>query len=198
MGVAIFSDSPMVCVTDEPNSVIAYVGARVLDARGDRFEPNTILGCAARISVAVPAGSFALPTAARKENLKGRYIIAGLINSHVHLATLATPRDARAYLRPELYSGVTMVRDMAGNVRLIAELKRDADHDEIIAPDIYYAALMAGKSETLSPAATAPNRKANPEVGASYFLSAHYRAMATTPGEVMTSSADRPGVAGQP
>src|ERR1700742_4274183 len=73
-------------------------------------------------------------------------MIPGLVNSHVHIATLAIPRDARAYLRRELYSGVTMVRDMAGDVRLIAELKREAAQDEIVAPDIYYAALMAGES----------------------------------------------------
>jgi hypothetical protein len=39
-----------------------------------------------------------------------------------------------------------MVRDMAGDIRLIAELKREAAQDEIISPDIYYAALMAGES----------------------------------------------------
>jgi hypothetical protein len=61
----------------------------------------------------------------------------------VHLATLANPREARAYLRRELYSGVTAVRDMAGDIRLLGELKREAGFDEIVAPDIYYAALMA-------------------------------------------------------
>jgi hypothetical protein len=69
-----------------------------------------------------------------------------LINSHVHLATLPVPRDARAYLRRELHSGVTMVRDMAGDVRLLAELKREASAGEIAAPDIFYAALFAGES----------------------------------------------------
>jgi imidazolonepropionase-like amidohydrolase len=39
-----------------------------------------------------------------------------------------------------------MVRDMAGDVRLLAELKREAARDEIVAPDIYYAALMAGET----------------------------------------------------
>jgi hypothetical protein len=35
---------------------------------------------------------------------------------------------------------------MAGDVRLLAELKREAAQEEIDAPDIYYAALMAGES----------------------------------------------------
>ena len=43
-----------------------------------------------------------------------------------------------------LLSGITSVRDMAGDARALASLSRDASLDEIISPDIYYAALMAG------------------------------------------------------
>jgi imidazolonepropionase-like amidohydrolase len=77
-------------------------------------------------------------------DLHGKYVIPGLVNTHVHLATLADPPVAHAYLRRELYSGVTSVRDMAGDVRLLAELKREAEFDEVPSPDIYYVALMAG------------------------------------------------------
>ncbi len=147
LGSAILMASPTACATDAPNLITAYVGASVLNPSGDRFDPNvTILVRGAKISAVGPAGSFAVPQGVRTVRLNGRYIIPGLVNSHVHIATLAIQRDARAYLRRELYSGVTMVRDMAGDVRLIAELKREAAQDEIIAPDIYYAALMAGES----------------------------------------------------
>lgn len=40
--------------------------------------------------------------------------------------------------------GVTGVRDMAGDVRQLAFLARKAMLDEIVSPDIYYSALMAG------------------------------------------------------
>jgi imidazolonepropionase-like amidohydrolase len=40
--------------------------------------------------------------------------------------------------------GVTAVRDMAGDVRALASLQRDALLGEITSPDIYYAALFAG------------------------------------------------------
>ena len=53
------------------------------------------------------------------------------------MATLADPPVAHAYLRRELYSGVTTVRDMAGDVRLLSELKRAAEFDELVSPDIY-------------------------------------------------------------
>jgi hypothetical protein len=74
----------------------------------------------------------------------GKFLIPGLMNSHVHLATLANPSAARAYLLRELYSGVTAVRDMAGDARLLGELKREAEFDEIQSPDIYDAAVIAG------------------------------------------------------
>ncbi|RYD22740.1 MAG: hydrolase, partial [Lysobacteraceae bacterium] len=56
--------------------------------------------------------------------------------------------DNRAHtlevLQAMLYSGVTTVRDMAGDARTLAGLSRDAGTGDIISPDIYYSALMAG------------------------------------------------------
>jgi imidazolonepropionase-like amidohydrolase len=124
---------------------VAFVGAALFDGTGKALQPNsTILVSGARILAVGPVDEIHVPSDAKVVHVDGRFIIPGLINSHVHLATLANPQEARAYLRRELYSGVTAVRDMAGDVRLLGELKREAGFDEIIAPDIYYAALMAG------------------------------------------------------
>jgi imidazolonepropionase-like amidohydrolase len=126
---------------------VAFVGASLVDGTGKALQPNsTILVRGARIVAVGPADEIHVPTDAELVHVDGRFIIPGLINSHVHLATLANPREARAYLRRELYSGVTAVRDMGGDVRLLSELKREAEFDEIIAPDVYYSALMAGPS----------------------------------------------------
>jgi imidazolonepropionase-like amidohydrolase len=130
-----------------PPKNIAFIGASLVDGTGKALRPNsTILVRGARIVAVGTVREIRVPTDAKVVRVDGRFIIPGLINSHVHLATLANPREARAYLRRELYSGVTAVRDMAGDVRLLSELKREAQFDEIIAPDIYYAALMAGPS----------------------------------------------------
>jgi hypothetical protein len=128
-------------------AVTAYIGAAVLDMAGDHFVSDAVLLVGGdRIIAAGRDGSVSIPKEAELVRLDGRFIIPGLVNSHVHLATLANPREARAYLRRELYSGVTAVRDMAGDARLLAELKREAAFDEIVAPDVFYAALMAGPS----------------------------------------------------
>ena len=87
-------------------------------------------------------------------DLQGKYVLPGLINTHVHLAVgRPDPVLARAYLRRELYSGVTTVRDMADDARMLGELKREASFDEIESPDIYYVALMAGPSFFTDPRA---------------------------------------------
>ncbi len=162
-GIAALLGAPTSCATEAPSPVTAYVGASVLNPSGDRFDSNvTIMVRGAKITAVGPADSSAVPKGARTVGLAGRFIIPGLVNSHVHLATLAVPRDARAYLRRELYSGVTMVRDMAGDVRLLAELKRQAAQDEIIAPDIYYSALMAGESFFADPRTHGASRGLEP------------------------------------
>jgi len=70
--------------------------------------------------------------------------MAGLIDSHVHLATPPNRRQAEAMLRRDLYGGVTAVRDMADDLRPVGDLARASLVGEIAGSDIYYAALMAG------------------------------------------------------
>lgn len=147
LAMVMLSGSPQPAAGAVSDVAVAYIGGSVLNATGDGFMRDaTLLVRGSRIVAVGPASAIAVPPGTRLVQLDGRYVIPGFINSHVHLATRAEPREARAYLRRELFSGVTMVRDMAGDVRLIAELKREAAEDEIPSPDIYYAALMAGES----------------------------------------------------
>jgi imidazolonepropionase-like amidohydrolase len=77
-------------------------------------------------------------------DLTGKFLIPGLIDSHVHLATPPNRRQAEAMLRRDLYGGVTAVRDMADDLRALADISRASLVGEIAGSDIYYAALMAG------------------------------------------------------
>jgi imidazolonepropionase-like amidohydrolase len=125
--------------------VVVYLGATLIDASAESPQPDmAIVTRGDRISAILPASNFRAGPGAKIVQVHGRFIVPGLVNTHVHLATLADPAVAKAYLRRELYSGVTTVRDMAGDVRLLGELKREAEFAEIVSPDIYYAALMAG------------------------------------------------------
>ncbi|MCE7996239.1 MAG: amidohydrolase family protein [Roseivirga sp.] len=83
-------------------------------------------------------------------DLSGKYLLPGLFDSHVHFATNPSGSDklelARARLSRYLQHGITGVRDMAGDVRQLAYLSRQASLDEIQSPDIYFSSLMAGAS----------------------------------------------------
>lgn len=74
----------------------------------------------------------------------GLVAIPGLIDAHVHLATLPDARYAQAQMARMLAGGITAVRDMAGDMRALAELARASQVHEIAGPDLFYAALMAG------------------------------------------------------
>jgi imidazolonepropionase-like amidohydrolase len=86
----------------------------------------------------------ALGSDVRVIDATGLHAVPGLIDAHVHMATLPDRPWAEAQLRRMLYGGITAVRDMAGDMRALADLARAALIHEIEAPDLYYAALMCG------------------------------------------------------
>ncbi|WP_084407345.1 amidohydrolase family protein [Aestuariibacter salexigens] len=83
-------------------------------------------------------------------NLNGHYVLPGLFDMHVHLATSPSSYDNIADVKRRLSflakGGITGVRDMAGDVRQLGYLSRQALLDEITSPNIYYSALMSGIS----------------------------------------------------
>jgi len=133
-----------------PPKVVVYSGGTLIDVASGVARPDTAVVIQKDRIVAVSPG-FEARDGQEVVDVRGKFIIPGLVNTHVHLATSADPKAAQAYLRREFFSGVTMVRDMAGDVRLLSELKREAEFDEILSPDIFYVALMAGPQFFVDP-----------------------------------------------
>lgn len=77
-------------------------------------------------------------------DMHGAFALPGLINTHVHLATWPNLPFAQASMRRDLFSGITAVRDMAGDTRELGYLARQARIAVPPGPDVYYASLMAG------------------------------------------------------
>jgi imidazolonepropionase-like amidohydrolase len=127
-------------------TILALEHATVIDGTGSPAEPDrTVLIQGGKIAAVYATGTRPLPAGARTEDLSGRWLIPGLIDAHVHL-TGAAPDMAgyRKLLGWALRNGVTSVRDMAGDDRILGYLARQAELGEIVSPEIYYAALMAG------------------------------------------------------
>jgi imidazolonepropionase-like amidohydrolase len=127
----------------------AFTNATVIDGTGAPPLANqTIVANRGVIEAVFETGSRKLPKGIRVVDLAGKFVIPGLIDSHVHNATDPAGQDAHAAetLARALLGGVTSVRDMAGDaiaLKKLATLSRSAN---AAIPRIYYASLMAGPS----------------------------------------------------
>jgi len=121
----------------------------VIDGTGAEPVPaQTVLLTDGRIHKIGPAGQVSVPDTALVIDATGKFLIPGLVDTHVHLATDPSGIDNReaveSMLALALDRGIVSVRDMAGDARALADLKRDALVFDIHSPDIYYTALMSG------------------------------------------------------
>ncbi|HEX8454256.1 MAG TPA: amidohydrolase family protein [Longimicrobium sp.] len=128
-----------------PGDAVALEGVTVIDGTGAPPRPGmTVLVRRGRIAGIFAAGSQRLPAGTRVVPLAGHYVIPGLIDSHVHLATSDRGGIYPSLLRHTLMGGVTTVRDMGGRTEKVAELARAARTDTALSPRIYYSAVVAG------------------------------------------------------
>jgi len=82
-----------------------------------------------------------------KIDLTGKYLLPGLFDAHTHLAANPSNKNlstVKKQLNFMVSRGITGVRDMAGDARILSYLARQAFTNEIMSPDIYYSALMGG------------------------------------------------------
>jgi imidazolonepropionase-like amidohydrolase len=109
-----------------------------------------------------PLGARSIPSQYRVIDVTGRYLLPGLIDTHVHLATDPSGRDALdhavARLEHALKGGVTTVRDMGGDARQLGFLARAALVGDIVSPEIFYSAIIAGADFMADPRVMASTR----------------------------------------
>jgi imidazolonepropionase-like amidohydrolase len=124
---------------------VVYRDATVFDGTGAPAVAGTSVVVDGELLVEVVAtGRLVVPDGAEVVDLAGRFVIPGLVDAHQHLATPPDRPKAEAWLRQMVYGGVTAIRDMADDLRQVADLARACLVGEIPGPDIRYAALMAG------------------------------------------------------
>lgn len=138
------------------NTSLSFIPNMSVIVKGDRI--STVLP-STRVNSDVLHSSHVIP-------LDGKYLLPGLIDSHVHLATPPNDLFAKAVMRRQVYHGVTGIRIMADDLRPITEYARAAVAGEIAAPDIYSAALFAGPDFFNDPRTLAANGGIVPGTGA--------------------------------
>ncbi len=126
-----------------------YRHASLIDGTGAPLKRDmAVITDGERIAAVVPDSALTAlqMKGAKRVDLKGEFLLPGLIDSHQHFATPPDRAEAEARLKRDIYSGITATRDMADDLRQMADVTRAARVGELPSPDIYYAALMAGPS----------------------------------------------------
>jgi len=105
--------------------LLALTGGTVIDARtGEYCRDQVVLVSGDRITAAGPPAAVAVPPAAVRCDISGRWLTAGLVDMHCHL----TPLSDDVPVEFLLACGVTTVRDPGGPAaeqRLLRESVRD-------------------------------------------------------------------------
>jgi imidazolonepropionase-like amidohydrolase len=129
-------------------TIVALDHVTVIDGTGAAPQPNTTVVIRDRAIQAVyPSGSRPMPTGARVDDLTGKFLVPGLFDVHVHITGRDTPlAQLQALLRGLVLHGITGIRDMAGDARILNGLAREAQLGTEPWANVYFSALMAGPS----------------------------------------------------
>ena len=146
----------LVCTTATAET-IALFNARLIDGTGaPPQEKRTVIVQDGRITAIMDSGSRPLPGGVRSIDLDGLTLMPGLIDSHVHLLLpgyrlpgfsidpAEVPKRREDDMARLLKSGITTVREMAGDARIARDLQRRQASGEIEGPAIRYSAVFFG------------------------------------------------------
>lgn len=130
---------PALGSTPKPGMLVLQ-GATVIDGNGGPALPGmTLVLESGLIADIYGDGEKPVPEGADIRNLKGYYVIPGLIEAHVHIGGATDERLTWA-----LQGGVTAMREMAGDGAYLRILQQAVEQGELDAPAIYFSAVMGG------------------------------------------------------
>jgi len=128
------------CAAPQENA-LAIVHVTVVDMAGAAPRPDQdVIVKTQRIAAVGPSGSIAVPRGARIVDGRGKFLIPGLADMHVHLTAAGEPDGSRSFLIPLLLAhGITTVRDMGGYLESLVPLRREVQNGKRPGPQIVYA-----------------------------------------------------------
>ncbi|GAA0253636.1 amidohydrolase family protein [Actinomadura nitritigenes] len=139
--------APAPFAAPEPGRATAYRGVSLIDGTGGPVRHGmAVVTDGPTIIAVVPEADLgaSVPSGAETVDLQGAFLLPGLVDAHQHLSTPPNRAQAEALMRRQIYGGVTAIREMAGDLRQMADLARASLVGEIPGPDVRCAALMAG------------------------------------------------------
>ena len=129
------------------SQICAYVGATVIDATGAPPRPDQTVVVVDRMITAVgPASQVTVPAGARLHDVRGKHIIPGLTDMHVH--SESETDDPRHFASLYLAHGVTAVREMWGRP-ILHQIRQQIESGEILGPRMTIASPLLDGSPAL-------------------------------------------------
>ena len=127
-----------------PDSVFAITGAALWDGTGSAAQPDAVVIVRdGRIACTGTVASCPIPAGAARIDARGRFLLPGLIDTHVHLLFRVdgvTDTSIKGDLHALLARGVTAVRDMGNNPKQLLLAAAAAQP----APRVFAMQLVAG------------------------------------------------------
>jgi hypothetical protein len=131
-------------LTQRPKHPVAIEHVRVFDSeQGTTREDQTVVIEGERIVQAGAAASIQVPKDAEHIDGRGRTLLPGLFDMHVH----AQPRDGLLHIA----SGVTSVRDMGNGIEELQRLERQWQSGAAIGPRVWKAGFIDGHGPFQAP-----------------------------------------------
>ena len=129
------------------HAVHAYVGATVIDATGAPPRPNQTVIIADRMITTVgPAAQVPVPARAQVHDVRGKHLIPGLTDMHVH--SESETEDPRHFASLYLANGVTAVREMWGRP-VLHRIRQKIESGELLGPRMTIASPLLDGSPAL-------------------------------------------------
>lgn len=131
-------------LTRVPKGPLAIVNANLFDSQTGKSIPgSTVLIEGNRIKAVGADGKVAIPAGAERIDARGRALLPGLADMHVHLGEVEGVQH--------LAAGVTTVRDMANDPDALRGFKQRFDAGEEIGPRVFMSGIIEGSGPFAGP-----------------------------------------------
>ncbi len=136
----LFSISLCAC-SKQQDTPLAITHVNLIDATGTAPQADmTVIITNHKIAAVSRSASAEVPRNAQVVDATGKFMIPGLVDSHLHLTGADEPNGSREFFLPLLLAnGITTVRDMGGYLESLIPLRHDIRRGDRLGPQIFFA-----------------------------------------------------------
>jgi Amidohydrolase family len=137
--ILIFTAGLLFYACSPPNEhIIAITHATVIDMTGAKpLADQTVIIQKDRIANIASSNAVAIPRGAQILDARGKFLIPGLVDMHIHITAAGEPDGSRKFIIPLLLAnGITSVRDMGGYLESLNPLRKEIAEGKRLGPRV--------------------------------------------------------------